>query len=578
MKGDLKVRDLVIRASASQIAIVDGISFNLPAGKLMGLVGESGSGKTTIGLAMLGHARTGTEIASGSITLGETVVNAQNAHELRGRAVTYIPQSPASALNPALRLITQLRECLPSDFPNPEQAIKTALEDVALPTDEEFTNRYPHQISGGQMQRITIAMAFMVRPQLIILDEPTTGLDVTTQRYVLETVKRLVEVHGVSAIYISHDLAVVAGLVDEVMVLYSGKVAEFGPNAQVIKAPRHPYTRRLIEAVPDVTGVHVTRGIPGGAPSPFNRPTGCSFHPRCEFATSECVTNMPELISVGPNHDVRCFHSEIVNKSGHAPSSQIVPPSTDVVLKIERLNVAYGKKVVLKDVNLQIKRGLCTAILGESGSGKTTLARSISGLRPQNAGTVEFEGKALVNSVRARSKDELRRIQYIFQSPYESINPRRTVSETLLSGYVSLCGNPENPDQIVKEALAAASLREDIATRYPDQLSGGERQRVAIARALIVNPDVLVCDEITSSLDVSVQASIVELLKELQISRNLTLIFVTHNMALARNIAQEVAVLQDGEIVESRPVVDVFQNPNAAYTKRLIEDTPRFEF
>jgi peptide/nickel transport system ATP-binding protein len=578
MSSNLVVKDLVIRATASKVAIVDEVSFELPAGKLLGLVGESGSGKTTIGLAMLGHARTGTEIAGGSIKLGDVEITASNAQALRGKSVTYIPQSPASALNPALKLITQLRECLPKDFQNADLAIKAALEEVALPTDSEFTNRYPHQISGGQMQRVTIAMAFMVRPDLIVLDEPTTGLDVTTQRYVLETVKRLVQEHGVSAIYISHDLAVVSGLVDQVMVLYSGKIAEFGPNNEVIKSAEHPYTKRLIQAVPDVTGIHQTKGIPGGAPSPFNRPPGCTFHPRCELASDKCKSEMPELVISNSRHLVRC-HFPIKGKNIEATNAhQTIGQGGEVVIDIQNLEVAYGKKVVLKNVNLEVRQGLCTAILGESGSGKTTMARAIAGLLEPSSGSISFEGKNLPLSVQNRNKEDLRRIQYIFQSPYESINPRRSVAETLISGYESLCGKSENPNKIIEEALVSSALRPDIAYRYPDQLSGGERQRVAIARALIVNPDILVCDEITSSLDVSVQASIVELLKELQIKRKLTLIFVTHNMALVRNIAQEVAVLQNGEIIESRPVLEVFANPSAEYTKALIADTPRFDF
>ncbi len=576
MSSELKVANLVVRATVSGVAIVDDVSFTIPSGRLLGLVGESGSGKTTIGLALLGYARNGTHIDGGTISIGEHRVTAATARDLRGRVVSYIPQSPASALNPSLRLRTQLRECLPADHPNSEAAIAQALSEVALPTDPAFIERYPHQISGGQQQRITIAMAFIARPDFIVLDEPTTGLDVSTQRHVLETVRRLVAEHGVSAVYISHDVAVVAGLVDEVMVLYSGKVAELGPNHSVMHEPLHPYTRRLIAAVPDVTGQHRPHGIAGGAPSPFARPSGCAFHPRCDIATAACAASMPELEVSNGRHLVRCFNVGATPPRYELPPIPTLSSSAPVIMSVRRLEVSYGANTVLHGVDLDLRKGGCTALLGESGSGKTTLARAIAGLRAPVAGSVSFEGGALPTRVQKRSTEQLRRIQYIFQNPYESINPRRSVQETLLAGYRSLCGKPEDAQALVQQALVDAALRPDIARRYPDQLSGGERQRVAIARALIVGPELLICDEITSSLDVSVQASIVELLQQLQESRSLTLLFVTHNMALVRNIAQDVAVLESGRIVEHNAVVDLFAAPRATYTQRLIEDTPSF--
>ncbi len=576
MSGELKVSNLVVRAAASGVAIVDDVSFTIPAGRLLGLVGESGSGKTTIGLALLGYARNGTSIDGGTISIGEHEVTAATARDLRGRVVSYIPQSPASALNPSLRLRDQLLECLPADHPDPAGALEQALQEVALPTDAEFLSRYPHQISGGQQQRITIAMAFIARPDFIVLDEPTTGLDVSTQRHVLETVRKLVAEHGVSAVYISHDVAVVAGLVDEVLVLYSGKVAELGPNAAVMHAPLHPYSRRLIAAVPDVTGRRRPHGIAGGAPSPFARPSGCAFHPRCDIATPACSEAVPELQFAAPQHLVRCINVGTPAPTYQWPTVPEVPGNAPVLMSVRALEVSYGSNTVLHGIDLDLRRGGCTALLGESGSGKTTLARAIAGLREPGQGTIEFDGVALPPSVRRRSLEQLRRVQYIFQNPYESINPRRSVFDTLLAGYRSLCGKPDDADALVQQALRDAALRPDIARRYPDELSGGERQRVAIARALIVSPELLICDEITSSLDVSVQASIVELLQQLQESRSLTLLFVTHNMALVRNIAQDVAVLENGRIVEHNGVVELFAAPSAPYTQRLIEDTPGF--
>jgi len=577
MSTTLRVTELVVTETSREVPIVDSVSFELERGKILGLVGESGSGKTTLGLALLGYAKAGTRIASGTIQIADTEITLASARSARGKEVAYIPQSPASALNPTLRLGIQLRECLPADATSADETIAAALRDVALPTEKSFLRRYPHQLSGGQQQRITIAMALIARPQLVVLDEPTTGLDVTTQRHVLETVRRLVHEHGISAIYISHDVAVVSGLADEVMVLYSGRVSEQGSTADVIFQSKHPYTRRLIEAVPDPSGERRTRGISGGAPSPFARPSGCAFHPRCDIAIETCKVDLPQLVTISPGHAVRCFRYEVTPPLVESRRSLPQLSGRSDLLSVRDLKVAYGSNVVLHEIDLDLAQGYCTALLGESGSGKTTLARTIAGLQQRSSGLITFEGSELASHLKNRPREQLRKIQYIFQNPYESINPRRSIYDSLIAAYQFLCGKPEDPEALVIDALQAASLRPDIARRFPVQLSGGERQRVAIARALIVKPEILICDEITSSLDVSVQASIVELLQELQTKQSLTLLFVTHNIALVRNIAQEVAVLEAGRIVERDVVECVFEHPQSPYTGRLISDTPSFK-
>lgn len=575
MSAPLRVANLVVAGSGSGVTIVDDVSFELSAGQVLGLVGESGSGKTTLGLALLGYARSGTHIASGHVTIGDKEVNSSSTN-VRGKLITYIPQSPASALNPVLRLQTQLLECVAEGERNPDSIVAKVLTEVALPNDEQFLRRYPHQLSGGQQQRIAIAMAFIARPDVIVLDEPTTGLDVTTQRQVLETIRKLVREHQVSAIYISHDVAVVAELVDKVMVLYSGKVVEYGKASEVFALPQHPYARRLIAAVPDLAGKRSPIGILGGAPSPFARPSGCAFHPRCDIAILECQIQIPELSEPYPDHFVRCPRTAIAPPALAAEKMAPANHDSSIVLSVRGVSVAYGKRTVLKDVDLDLVSGQCTALLGESGSGKTTLARSIAGLQPRGSGTVFFDGANLAPGVRERTKEQLRKIQYIFQNPYESINPRRTIQETLIASYQFLCGKPKNGNELVAQALDSVSLRRETAFRYPDQLSGGERQRVAIARALIVNPEILICDEITSSLDVSVQASIIELLQKLQRERKLALLFVTHNIALVRHVAQDVAILESGNVVERESMSHIFASPKHPYTKRLITDAPSF--
>ena len=576
----LDVDDLKITGVPSHAVILDEVHLKIAPGVIVGVVGESGSGKTTLGLGLLRYFKRGTELADGHVVIrGQdmTTLNGSQLRRLRGVTVAYIPQSPASALNPALRIGTQLRECLSEEGRCSDERVREVLREVALPDDDAFLKRYPHQLSGGQQQRIAIAMAFIGRPRLIVLDEPTTGLDVTTQKHVLETVRRMCSSYSSSAVYISHDMAVIASLVDRIVVMYSGRVVEEGPAAEVLRTPRHPYTARLLMAVPDLAGHRQMLGIAGHAPSPLDRPTGCSFSPRCPLADDGCRIAAPEAESVAEGHTVRCFKAgetrlEIWPRT--EPDQE--QPAPSAVLEVRGLSASYGKKVVLQQIDLAVPRGHCTALLGESGSGKTTLARSIVGLHAEYSGKVLLAGDELPGSSFKRSGEQRRRVQYVFQNPYESLNPRKTVRELVIGPARHLCGPVDDPEALLLEVLEKAALREDIADRFPDQLSGGERQRVAIARALAARPDVLVCDEVTSALDVSVQSAIVELLQQLQAELGLTLLFVTHDIALVRNIAQEVAVLEKGRIVEHGPVRSVLEHPQHEYTRALMNDSPAF--
>ena len=574
----LDVEGLRVTGVPSDAAIVDGVDFEVNPGEIVGLVGESGSGKTTLGLAFLSYCKRGTRLVGGRISLGITDMRglAPDAlRRLRGRRIAYIPQSPASALNPALRIGTQLREC-PYDG-DVDARVREVLGEVALPGADEFLGRYPHQLSGGQQQRVVIAMAFLSHPDLIVLDEPTTGLDVTTQKHVLETIRTMCLNYGSAGVYISHDMAVVAELADRIAVMYSGRIVEVGPTASVLRSPRHPYTTRLLMAVPDLNGHREMLGIPGHAPSPLHRPNGCAFAPRCPLADDRCRSRTPPAEPVGVDHLARCF------KAG-SQRLQIVPrpeePPADVpapVLTVRALEASYGPVRVLEDINLMVPRGHCVALLGESGSGKTTLSRSIAGLHRHHIGEIRLGGELLARGSFDRTREQRRRVQYVFQNPYESLNPRKSVRELILGPARLLLGHLADPEATVAGALQHAALRADIADRYPDQLSGGERQRVAIARALVARPEVLICDEVTSALDVSVQSAIVSLLSQLQQQMGLTLLFVTHDIALVRNVAQSVAVLERGRIVEHGGVLDVFRRPRHPYTRALIEDTPNFQ-
>ncbi|MGN6131882.1 MAG: ABC transporter ATP-binding protein, partial [Nocardioidaceae bacterium] len=502
---------------------------------------------------------------------------------LRGAVVAYVPQDPGTALNPALRIGTQIVETLRTHLPQQSDAerderVRSSLAEVALPSDAAFLRRFPHQLSGGQQQRVAIAIAFACRPRVIVCDEPTTGLDVTTQAKVLETVRELCRAHDVAAVYVSHDLAVVATLADRVAVMYSGQIVESGTREEIFHRPRHPYTRGLLNALPTLRERRPLHGIPGFAPRLSVQRTGCDFAPRCELANDSCQSSSPPAVQVGPTHHVRCLNHE------HEPARAlklVAPAAADdttkesrALLRVQDLNASYDGQPVLHDISLEVEPGECLALVGESGSGKTTTSRCIGGLHSEFTGVVQLDGETLARTPRARTREQRKAIQYVFQSPYSSLNPRRTVGATIgrqLQLFTRLRGSAA--ERRLAELLEQVSLSPEIAWCYPDQLSGGERQRVAIARALAAEPRLLVCDEITSALDVSVQAAIVETLRQLQSSTGVSMLFVTHNLALTRTVADRVAVMLAGRVVEHGPVSQVFDAPTSTYTRQLLEHT-----
>ena len=575
--------------TTSGVPVVSDVSFEIAAGEVLGVVGESGSGKTTVGLSMLGHARRGLQITGGSILLGDLNIldlGDEDLRRLRGGGVSYVPQDPASSLNPALRIGVQLREVLEahgsSHRRDNSERIAEMMREVALPDEPSFLRRYPHQLSGGQQQRVGLAMAFANRPRLIVLDEPTTGLDVTTQATVLATVRELAAAHGVAALYVSHDLAVVAALASRVAVMYAGRIVELGTPEQLFRTPAHPYTRRLVGAIPSLSGSRKLIGIPGHAPSPGRRPGGCAFAPRCELRIPECEVAVPPLIPVMATHSARCIRSdEVVRQMRTEVVDRIQVPQPDTgsaVLTLENVTARYGDVEVVHSINLAVQRQECLAVVGESGSGKTTIARSIAGLHRDWSGSIRLGDTELQTAARARSAETRRQIQYIFQNPYGSLNPRKTVGESVGQPLrVFDIAKGREAEERVAEMLEQVSLSASYAHRYPDQLSGGERQRVAIARALISSPSVLICDEITSALDVSVQAAIVELLGKLQGELGVSMVFVTHNLPLVRSIAQKVAVLSAGNVVEYGETAHALTHSQEDYTRELIRNTPSLE-
>ncbi|MBB3913696.1 ABC transporter ATP-binding protein [Rhizobium fabae] len=521
----LSVRNLKIEATSyppgeppKRVTIVDGVSFDLQKGKVLGLIGESGAGKSTIGLSALAYGRGGAEITGGEVLLDGSDILAlgkNGIRKIRGARVCYVAQSAAAAFNPAHRLGDQVIEAsVKHGLMSKDEARKRALYlfgVLGLPNPETFGERFPHQVSGGQLQRAMTAMALCSNPELIVFDEPTTALDVTTQIDVLAAIKHAIEETHTAALYITHDLAVVAQISDNIMVLRYGKQVEYGSVQQIIEAPREDYTRALVNVR-------------------------------------------------------QAYREEAADQS-------------TALLKVENVGAEYSNGFkVLHDVSLHVPKGQTLAVVGESGSGKSSLARAITGLLPPSGGRIVFDGKPLMPDLKNRPNDDLRRIQLIYQMADTAMNPRQTVRDIIgrpLTFYYGLRGAEKTAR--VKELLDQIEMGKGFVDRYPAELSGGQKQRVAIARALAAKPELILCDEPTSALDPLVAEGILKLLLRLQKEEQLSYVFITHDIAIVRAIADSVAVMHRGKLVRFGPKSKALSPPFDDYTDLLLKSVPEME-
>jgi peptide/nickel transport system ATP-binding protein len=581
----LSVSGLTVSLS-SGVPIIQDVDVSVRKGEILGLVGESGSGKSTLALAMLGFARAGAQILKGEVVVaGEAMVGRPESElrRSRGRLVSYVPQDPQSSLNPGRRIVDQLedriRERNKSEWP---ALVAAALDRAQLPHTEEFLSRFPHQLSGGQQQRSLIAMAIVAEPALVVLDEPTTGLDVVTQAGLLREILRLRGSLGIGVVYVTHDVAAVASVADTISVMYAGRIVEQGTAQEMLRRPVHPYTVGLLESVPDHSRPVHLKGLRGVAVGVGDWPPGCAFAPRCSQADADCRAALPALVeSASSAHLVRCIHWHQTPEPVYLGESRAsVSADGEAVLRVSGLRAVHRSRksevVAAEDVSFSIGPGECLALVGESGSGKTTIARCIAGLHPPAAGSIYLGETELAAQAHKRSREARRRLQFIFQNPYESLNPRHRIEASITGAATVLRRLTRQQAQAeATRVLEEVRLSARLAQRFPGELSGGERQRVAIARALVAEPDLLVCDEITSSLDVSVQAAILDLLDNLRKRHGLAMLFITHDLGVVASTADRVVVLNKGVICETGGIPDVLVHPRDDYTKLLLESAPQ---
>lgn len=625
----LTVKNLAVtyKTRKGEVEAVRDVSFEICQGENLGLVGESGCGKSTVAFSMVNFLGPNGRVTRGDILFKGQQLRGKSEEELRklrGAEISMVYQEPMSALNPSMQIQDQMSESLIAHRGYSKNAAIAesldALRKVYMPDAEGVLKRYAHQLSGGQQQRVLIAMAMLNNPSLLIMDEPTTALDVTVEAAVLDLIAELQGKYKTAALYISHNLGVVARVSHKVAVMYAGEIVELASTDTIFHNPMHPYTMGLMRCLPDVDAPKGTRKlhpIPGRVPSPANLPSGCIFAPRCQQASNNCTIDHPALIEFEPGHLVRCLRrtqdwQAVKRIWAAAEASQSVPHNEnkeltvsqdlgidqpeksldEVVLQVNAAKVYYPVpfKTVAglfglekrqyvhasDDISFSIRRGRTIGIVGESGCGKSTIAKAIVGLEPIYQGHLEFLHIDITRQVNKRGIDSIRELQMVFQDPNGVLNPSYSVGDQIAFSLRRF--HTIEPDQVrteVERLLKAVKLDESYYNRLPRQLSGGEKQRVGIARAISTNPAMLVCDEPVSALDVSVQAAVLNLLLEIQETRNTTIILISHDLSSIRFFSDDIAVMYLGRIVEIGPSESIYHAPNHPYTTALLAAVPR---
>jgi peptide/nickel transport system ATP-binding protein len=596
-----------IRLREGTVHAVDGVSLQVNPGETLGIVGESGCGKTMTALSIMNLLPTGGRIAGGSIKLDNREISSlsdEQMRKVRGNEIGMIFQDPLTSLNPTMTVGRQISEAVSLHREvSREQAMDRAaevLDLVGIPRVRERIKEYPHQFSGGMRQRVMIAMALACEPKLLIADEPTTALDVTIQKQILELIDDLRLRLGMSVILVTHDLGVIAGRADRVAVMYAGKIAELTDTDTLFTRPRHPYTEALFQALPDKAADAGERlySIPGLPPDLVNPPTGCRFAARCRYVTDKCRDEEPQLTAEVTGHDFRCFYP--VGPSERSESGRLTgyrqaeteeplpgPGIGDTLLDMNKVvkNFPVTRGAVLQrrvgwlsavaDVSFVIRRGETFGLVGESGCGKTTVGRLVVGLEKLTSGSISFDGKDLSKSSAKEYRRERKNIQLMFQDSYASLDPRMRAGTLLREPLViQSIGSRREQQKQVTEMLGKVGLPASAADRYPHEFSGGQRQRLGFARALMLNPQLIVADEPVSALDVSIQAQVLNMMKELQHDLGLTYLFISHDLGVVRYLSDRIGVMYLGKLVEVGPAEEVYLRPAHPYTRGLLDSAP----
>ena len=598
---DIEIRSGVVRA-------LSGVDLHVNPGETLGIVGESGSGKTMTALSLMGLLPQGGKVSSGSIILdGQdlTQLPLKEKRKLRGTKVGMIFQDPLTSLNPTMKIGLQVCEPLRvHEGLSKREALERGVEilkRVGMPRPEVVINNYPHQLSGGMRQRVMIAMALVCKPRILIADEPTTALDVTTQMQILDLIDELRDEYKMGVILITHDLGVVAGHTDRVAVMYAGRIVETAPTKTLFTEPKHRYTSSLMAALPERALAAGTKlfSIPGAPPSLTNLPVGCRFAARCLWATDECRAGYPDL-SGDETHTFSCFHpvqegdespavlqGKLDSNKTDGAAADVPQISHETLLDVKEASREYesagsgffkrekGVVSAVDRVSITVKKGETYGLVGESGCGKSTVGRLIAGLEPPSGGAIELDGRDLA-TLKGRDAVRIHRdVQMMFQDSYAAMDPRMRIDQILAEPMsIQKTGNARQIAERIMEILEQVGLTEEILDRYPHEFSGGQLQRIGFARSLTLAPDLIVADEPVSALDVSVQAQVLNLMKDLQQELGLSYLFISHDLAVVQYMADRIGVMYLGRIVEEGPASEVVKNPKHPYTKALIDSIP----